>query len=134
MTLEGTNQTTWYVSVPVSWNDALPGLEYPAWLEPNASSYNAIQCLNCNRPPVAYVLSDAGLLGPPFTQTIAANGTAIARVYQDAVTGQYIDVTFNDLSDATAAPEPSSLLLLGIGLLGLGVWVWRKNAAGSAAV
>ena len=36
--------------------------------------------------------------------------------------------------EGVAAPEPSGLLLLGIGLLGLGVMAfWRKNAAHSAA-
>lgn len=52
-----------------------------------------------------------------------ATGSGMSTLYSDLAAGQWVDAGKFDI---TPVPEPSTVLLLGIGLLGIGVARWRR--------
>jgi len=73
--------------------------------------------------------SDApGVVGPPIMGGIVETGKPIDVTTQLFGAGNVAPFSVSVLSDLDAVPEPSSVVLAGIGaLIGLGYWQWHRQ-------
>jgi hypothetical protein len=113
------------------WSTSPPNTFF--WKEPGGTpGYNSIMSYNDNAGNSYLDIMSDYITTPPSAFTYNDKDTAPNAFYYwdffDPMMVTGVGVQFVDCGDGSPVPEPSTMLLYGLGLVGLVGWRWRRNS------